>query len=109
MGALDNLPPDQRAVLQMVLQRGRSYDEIANCSRSIAPPFASARSTRFDALAPAAVIPGPERALVTDYLLGQLPDKVAEQVYAYLRHPTPIASGHAAMVDAQPARVPFAA
>src|SRR5581483_3559712 len=29
MASLDSLPPDQRAVLQMVLQRGRSYDDIA--------------------------------------------------------------------------------
>ena len=29
MASLDTLPPDQRAVLQLVLQRGRSYDDIA--------------------------------------------------------------------------------
>src|SRR6202020_636984 len=29
MPSLDNLPGDQRAVLEMVLARGRSYDEIA--------------------------------------------------------------------------------
>ena len=29
MASLDSLPADQRAVLQLVLQRGRSYDEIA--------------------------------------------------------------------------------
>jgi hypothetical protein len=29
MAALDSLPGDQRAVLQLVLGRGRSYDEIA--------------------------------------------------------------------------------
>src|SRR5205807_611635 len=27
--SLDSLPADQRAVLQLVLQRGRSYDDIA--------------------------------------------------------------------------------
>jgi len=29
MASLDDLPADQRAVLQLVLQRGRTYDEIA--------------------------------------------------------------------------------
>ena len=29
MSSLDSLPGDQRAVLQLVLSRGRSYDEIA--------------------------------------------------------------------------------
>ena len=45
MSALDNLPPDQRAVLQMVLQRGRSYDEIAALLSIDRAPSASARST----------------------------------------------------------------
>jgi hypothetical protein len=83
MSALENLPPDQRAVLQMVLQRGRTYDEIASLL-SIDPAAVRQRALdAFDALAP--VLPGPESALVTDYLLGQLPEKVAEQVYAYLQ------------------------
>jgi hypothetical protein len=85
MGALDKLPPDQRAVLQMVLQRGHSYDEIA---RVLSIDRAAVRQRAldgFDAITPTTVVPGPERALVTDYLLGQLPDRVAEQVYAYLQ------------------------
>jgi Sigma-70, region 4 len=85
MGALDNLPPDQRAVLQMVLQRGRSYDEIANVLSIERSAVRQRALDGFDAIAPPAVLPGPERALVTDYLLNQLPDKVAEQVYAYLQ------------------------
>jgi Sigma-70, region 4 len=85
MSALDNLAPDQRAVLQMVLQRGRSYDEIAGLL-SIDPAAVRQRALdAFDALTPATVLPGPERALVTDYLLRQLPDRVAEQVYAFLQ------------------------
>ena len=84
MSALDDLPPDQRAVLQMILQRGRSYDEIA-ALLSIDPSAVRQRALdAFDALAPTEVLPGPESALVTDYLLRQLPAKVAEQVYSYL-------------------------
>jgi hypothetical protein len=29
MATIESLPADQRAVLQLVLQRGRTYDEIA--------------------------------------------------------------------------------
>jgi hypothetical protein len=85
MGALDKLPPDQRAVLQMVLQRGHSYDQIA---RLLSIDRAAVRQRAldgFDALTPTTVVAGPERALVTDYLLGQLPEKVSEQVHAYLQ------------------------
>lgn len=83
MSALDNLPPDQRAVLQMVLQRGRSYDEIASLLSIDRAAVRQRALDACDALAP--VLPGPESALITDYLLGQLPDKVAEQVHSYLQ------------------------
>jgi hypothetical protein len=84
MASLDNLQPDQRAVLQMVLQRGRSYDEIANLLGIDRDAVRQRALDALDALTPMAVIPGPERALVTDYLLGQLPAMVAEQVLGYL-------------------------
>jgi hypothetical protein len=84
MASLDNLQPDQRAVLQMVLQRGRSYDEIANLLGIDRAAVRQRALDALDALTPMAVIPGPERALVTDYLLGQLPAMVAEQVLVYL-------------------------
>ncbi len=85
MSALDELAPDQRAVLQMVLQRGRTYDEIAGLLSIDRAAVRRRALDACDALAPATVLPGPERPLVTDYLLGQLPEKVAEQVYAYLQ------------------------
>jgi hypothetical protein len=84
MPSLDNLQPDQRAVLQMVLQRGHSYDEIANLLGIDRSAVRQRALDALDALTPMAVIPGPERALVTDYLLGQLPAMVAEQVLGYL-------------------------
>jgi hypothetical protein len=85
MSALDNLAPDQRAVLQMVLQRGRSYDEIAALLSIDRAAVRQRALDAFDALAPETVLPGPESALITDYLLRQLPEKVAEQVYSYLQ------------------------
>ncbi|HUY60165.1 MAG TPA: anti-sigma factor [Solirubrobacteraceae bacterium] len=85
MGAIDKLPPDQRAVLQMVLQRGHSYDQIAGLLSIDREAVRQRALDGFDALTPIAILPGPERALVTDYLLGQLPDRVAEEVHGYLQ------------------------
>jgi hypothetical protein len=78
MASLDSLPADQRAVLELVLKRGRTYDEIA---RMLSIDRAGVREralSAFDALAPPTRVPPERRALITDYLLGQLPAKVAE-------------------------------
>jgi hypothetical protein len=79
MASLDSLPPDQRAVLDLVLQRGRSYDDIA---RLLAIDRAAVRAralAAFDEIGPDTGLAPVARALITDYLLGQLPAKVAEQ------------------------------
>ena len=79
MASLDSLPPDQRAVLDLVLQRGRSYDDIA---RLLAIDRAGVRAralAAFDGIGPDTGLAPETRALITDYLLGQLPTKVAEQ------------------------------
>ena len=79
MASLDTLPPDQRAVLDLVLQRGRSYDDIA---RLLAIDRAAVRAralAAFDEIGPDTGLAPEARALITDYLLGQLPAKVAEQ------------------------------
>lgn len=84
MASLEDLPADQRAVLQMVVQRGRSYDEIATLLSIDRSAVRQRALDGCDALTPDGIEPGPERALVTDYLLSQLPEQVAEQVYVYL-------------------------
>jgi hypothetical protein len=79
MASLDTLPPDQRAVIDLVLQRGRSYDDIA---RLLAIDRAAVRAralAAFEAIGPETGISAESRALITDYLLGQLPERVAEQ------------------------------
>lgn len=79
MASLDSLPPDQRAVLDLVLRRGRSYDDIA---RLLAIDRAAVRAralAAFDGIGPDTGLAPESRALITDYLLGQLPDRVAEQ------------------------------
>ena len=84
MASLDSLPPDQRAVLQLVLQRGRSYDDIAAMLSIDRAAVRQRALDGFDALGPANSISAPQRALLTDYLLGQLPPRVADQVYERL-------------------------
>jgi hypothetical protein len=84
MASLEDLPADQRAVLQMVLQRGRTYDDIAGLLSIDRSAVRQRALDAFDALTPDGVDAGPEHALVTDYLLSQLSDQVAEQVYIYL-------------------------
>ncbi|HUA46399.1 MAG TPA: sigma factor-like helix-turn-helix DNA-binding protein [Solirubrobacteraceae bacterium] len=79
MASLETLTPDQRAVLDLVLRRGRSYDDIA---RLLAIDRAAVRAralAAFDEIGPETGISPESRALITDYLLGQLPEKVAEQ------------------------------
>jgi hypothetical protein len=66
-----HLPPDQRAVLEMILRHGRDYGEIA---RLLSVDRAAVRQralSAVDALSPAPLIAGSRRALITDYLLGQ--------------------------------------
>lgn len=74
MATLDTLPGDQRAVLQFVLGRGRSYDEIARLL-SINPDSVRERAwAALDALGPETRLTLDDRQAIGDYLLGQLPD-----------------------------------
>ena len=75
---LDNLPADQRAVLQLVLQRGRSYDQIAELLSIDRAAVRQRALAAFDALGPQTDVASEQRALITDYLLGQLPSRVSE-------------------------------
>jgi hypothetical protein len=80
MSAVDSLPGDQRAVLQLVLGRGRSYEEIARML-SINPGGVRERAlAALDALGPQTRIDQPSRAQICDYLLGQLPEGEVEAV-----------------------------
>jgi Sigma-70, region 4 len=79
MGSLETLPPDQRAVIDLVLQRGRSYDDIAQLLAIDRAAVRARALAAFEAIGPDTGISPESRALITDYLLGQLPDRVAEQ------------------------------
>jgi hypothetical protein len=84
MASLDSLPPDQRAVLQLVLQRGRSYDEIAQLLSIDRAAVRERALTALDALGPGTRVPPERRALITDYLLAQLPARVSEDTRDHL-------------------------
>jgi hypothetical protein len=84
MASLDSLPPDQRAVLQLVLQRGRSYDDIAKLLSIDRAAVRDRALQAFDALGPQTRVPDDRRALITDYLLAQLPPLVADDVHTRL-------------------------
>jgi len=74
MPSLDSLPGDQRAVLQLVLGRGRSYDEIARML-SINPSAVRERAvSALRALGPQTTVDPGHQALIADYLLGQASD-----------------------------------
>ena len=84
MATLENLPADQRAVLQLVLQRGRGYDEIARLLSMDRAAVRERALNAFDALGPQTGVGDQRRALITDYLLGQLPPRVATEVRDHL-------------------------
>jgi hypothetical protein len=80
MASLDSLPGDQRAVLQLVLGRRRSYEEIGRLL-SINPSAVRERAQlALNALGPDTHITPEAQARVSDYLLGQLPDHDVPQV-----------------------------
>lgn len=71
MAAFESLPPDQRAVLQLILAQGRSYDDLAAVLR-ITPEHVRARAVAGAQALAGAGPGGAAQARVVDYLLGQL-------------------------------------
>jgi outer membrane biosynthesis protein TonB len=74
MASIESLPPDQRAVLQLVLQRGRSYDDIAGLLSIDRIAVRQRAHAALDALGPGTRLDADQRAQITDYLLGQQTD-----------------------------------
>ena len=73
MSPLDLLSPDQRAVVQLLLKQGKSYDELAGLLRIDARAVRDRAVAALEALGPRdGTPPAPERrAEIADYLLGQ--------------------------------------
>jgi hypothetical protein len=74
MSPLDSLPPDQRAVLQLVLQQGRSYDDLAKLLGISADAVRTRAHLGLETLGPDTSdrLDGDRRGQISDYLLGQL-------------------------------------
>jgi hypothetical protein len=84
MASIDDLPPDQRAVLELVLGAGRGYDEIAKILSIDRAGVRERALAGLDTLGPQTRVPPERRGLITDYLLGALPERVSEQVREHL-------------------------
>ncbi len=80
MTSLDNLPGDQRAVLEMVLKRGRSYDEIARLLSLDRAAVRERAQIALDTIGPHTEVAPEHQHRIADYLLGQLSDAEALEV-----------------------------
>jgi hypothetical protein len=80
MTSLDNLPGDQRAVLEMVLARGRSYDEIARLLSLDRAKVRERAQIALDTIGPHTEFAPEHQHRIADYLLGQLPDAEVPEV-----------------------------
>ena len=89
MSPLDPLAPDQRAVVTLVLQQGRSYDEIATM---LGIPVDAVRARAHAGLAglvPENGLPREITGPLADYLLGQQPERDAEATRGLLAESAP--------------------
>src|SRR4051794_9204951 len=99
--SLDALAPDQRAVVQLVLQQDRSYDELAGLLGISAEAVRERAHKGLERLAPAAGLDAGERAGVADYLLGQQDDAQAESTRSLLASSPPARAGARAAAAAR--------
>jgi hypothetical protein len=89
MSPLEPLAPDQRAVVALVLQQGRSYDEIAALLGIAVDAVRARAQAGLAALAPGNGLPAEITAPLADYLLGQQPDADAESTRGLLAESAP--------------------
>jgi len=89
MSPLESLAPDQRAVVALVLQQGRSYDEIATLLGIPVDAVRARAQAGLAALTPGNGLPGEITAPLADYLLGQQPDADAESTRGLLAESAP--------------------
>jgi hypothetical protein len=80
MPSLDNLPGEQRAVLEMVLKHGRSYDEIARLLKLDRAKVRERAQIALDTIGPHTEVAPEHQHRIADYLLGQLPESEVPEV-----------------------------
>ena len=89
MSPLEPLAPDQRAVVALVLQRERSYDEIAGLLGIPVEAVRSRARAALRELAPDNGLPGEVTGPLADYLLGQQAPTDAEATRGLLAESEP--------------------
>jgi Anti-sigma-K factor rskA/Sigma-70, region 4 len=82
---LDALAPDQRAVVQLVLQRERSYAQIAELLKISEDAVRARAHAGLTALAPDVELPADKIAQISDFLLGQQNGKPRQAARKLLR------------------------
>jgi hypothetical protein len=80
MPSLDSLPGEQRAVLEMILKHGRSYDEIARLLSRDRDSIRERAQIALDSIGPHTEVAPEHQHRIADYLLGQLADDDAAEV-----------------------------
>jgi hypothetical protein len=87
MATLDQLPAEQRAIVELVVQRGRSYDALADVLQVPAERVRELARDALTELSPrtASRVPSEWRGKVADYLLGQQPSDDQRATRDYLK------------------------
>jgi hypothetical protein len=99
MSPLEPLAPDQRAVVALVLQQGRSYDEIATLLGIPVDAVRARAHAGLAALVPGNGLPGEITAPLADYLLGQQAASDAEATRGLLAESAPAREWAAGVAD----------
>ncbi len=97
--SLDALAPDQRAVVQLVLQQDRSYDELAGLLGISAEAVRDRARRGLDRLAPAGELGDEDRGDIADYLLGQQTVSGRERTRGLLSSSAPAHAWATAVAD----------
>ncbi|MDQ3609724.1 MAG: sigma-70 region 4 domain-containing protein [Actinomycetota bacterium] len=84
MPGIEQLPPDQRAVLQLLLKQGRSYDDLSSVLRMDAGAVRDRAHLALETLGPDTDLSDERLDEVADYLLGQQPASARAQTREFL-------------------------
>ena len=84
MAGIEQLPPDQRAVLQLLLKQGRSYDDLSSVLRMDADAVRDRAHLALETLGPDTDLSDDRLDEVADYLLSQQPASARAQTRDFL-------------------------
>jgi len=84
MAAIDDLPPDQRAVLQLLLKQGQSYEGIAGMLGMGAEAVRTRAHAAVESLVPESGGRPSSDEEITDFLLGQLDEDSAKATLLHM-------------------------